>query len=502
MVYDFANARTALVTALSRASNRIYKYLEFYKPDEVPAAGASTLSVAASGITTKISPVADDLGENDFNAYQVYRDLQLYLGWENSTVMKEINEFATRVDVQVANAEAYDEVLTLMKTLQDALNAAKNTDGITDTDTKTYAEALIKAESENAQGKIDEYSKTAKAAYEAWENVGSNATAVCTEAANKAFNDEVTAIVNGISSALKTAVEDHAAYIVIAPLVEQQKAAYESALQTVYAALVDADGNAELFKPTRDAAYKELYEQYEIVLGVERKNGTPTNHLGAAAAQQENQTAIDGVTTQIPALQQKYIDKAQALKDAITAWTEKVAGYNKELSNIKTFVGVAEKYPTELNDIQTKINTLDGKVQDAIKANTIDVVDLTKEDGAVRTAIDDLVTKAVGSMDNYNAYTRMVDALDKAEDAYEKALEVVNKLKSKDERYLPSAKYDEAEADFVKRIADYRESLNKALADLSTTTKVVEWETANGADINKITTVEVPAYQKRELKTV
>ena len=494
LVYNFAEARTALVTALSRASNRIYSNLKF---DQSVAAGSSTLKVAASGITTKINPVADDLGENDFNAYQVYRDLQLYLGVENSTVMKEINEFSSRVDVQVANAEAYDAVLTLVKTLQDALNAAKNTDGITDTDTKAYAEALIKAEGENAQGKIDEYSKTAKAAYEAWENVGSNATAVCTEAANKAFNDEVTAIVNGISSALKTAVEDHAAYIVIAPLVEQQKAAYESALQAVYAALVDADGNAELFKPTRDAAYKELYAQYEIVLGVERKNGTPTNHLGAAAAQQENQKAIDGVTTQIPALQQKYIDKAQALKDAITAWTEKVAGYNKELSNIKTFVGVAEKYPTELNDIQTKINTLDGKVQEAIKANTIDVVDLTKEDGAVRTAIDDLVTKAVGSMDNYNAYTRMVDALDKAEDAYEKALAVIDGLKSKDGKYLPSAKYDDAEADFVKRIADYRKSLSAALADLSTTTKVVEWETANGADINKITTVEVPAYQKR-----
>lgn len=494
LVYDFAEARTALVTALSRASNRIYSNLKF---DQSEAAGSYTLKVAASGITTKINPVADDLGENDFNAYQVYRDLQLYLGVENSTVMKEINEFSSRVDVQVANAEAYDAVLTLVKTLQDALNEAKNTDGIIDTDTKAYAEALIKAEGENAQGKIDKYSNTAKAAYEAWENVGSNATAVCTEAANKAFNDEVTAIVNGISSALKTAVEDHAAYIVIAPLVEQQKAAYESALQAVYAELVDDDGNAELFKPTRDAAYKELYAQYEIVLGVERKNGTPTNHLGAAAARQENKKAIDGVTTQIPALQQKYIDKAQALKDAITAWTEKVAGYNKELSNIKTFVGVAEKYPTELNDIQTKINTLDGKVQEAIKANTIDVVDLTKEDGAVRTAIDDLVTKAVGSMDNYNAYTRMVDALDKAEDAYEKALAVVDGLKSKDGKYLPSAKYDEAEADFVKRIADYRKGLSAALADLSTTTKVVEWETANGADINKITTVEVPAYQKR-----
>lgn len=494
LVYNFAEARTALVTALSRASNRIYSNLKF---DQSVAAGSSTLKVAASGITTKINPVADDLGENDFNAYQVYRDLQLYLGVENSTVMKEINEFSSRVDVQVANAEAYDEVLTLVKTLQDALNEAKNTDGIIDTDTKAYAEALIKAEGENAQGKIDKYSNTAKAAYEAWENVGSNATAVCTEAANKAFNDEVTAIVNGISSALKTAVEDHAAYIVIAPLVEQQKAAYESALQAVYAALVDADGNAELFKPTRDAAYKELYAQYEIVLGVERKNGTPTNHLGAAAAQQENQKAIDGVTTQIPALQQKYIDKAQALKDAITAWTEKVAGYNKELSNIKTFVGVAEKYPTELNDIQTKINTLDGKVQDAIEANTIDVVDLTKEDGAVRTAIDELVTKAVGSMDNYNAYTRMVDALDKAEDAYEKALAVVNGLKSKDGKYLPSAKYDDAEADFVKRIADYRKALSAALADLSTSNKVVEWETANGAAINNITTVEVPAYQKR-----
>lgn len=212
---DFVTTyQTPLLTELAKVQVRINQ----------DGQAAAELNNEVSVLSGKIKTIVDDQSDQ-FNAYKVYKDFELYKGWAESTIMAEINTLGEKVDAQANNAGAYLTAKAIADEQQTALNDVKSVVDGYDEGTKAYANVIAKAELEAAQGRIDTYVKAIGDAY-----ADGTAGTLCTTAYNEAFQNDMKGLIAAYSKKVTDAQLDHAAYTEIADRITALKSTYNSAL--------------------------------------------------------------------------------------------------------------------------------------------------------------------------------------------------------------------------------------------------------------------------------
>ena len=467
--------QTPLLTELAKVQVRINQ----------DGQAAAELNNEVSVLSGKIKTIVDDDQSDQFNAYKVYKDFELYKGWAESTIMAEINTLGEKVDAQANNAGAYLTAKAIADEQQAALNDVKSVVDGYDEGTKAYANVIAKAELEAAQGRIDTYVKAIGDAY-----ADGTAGTLCTTAYNEAFQNDMKGLIAAYSKKVTDAQLDHAAYTEIADRITALKSTYNSALQDVYKALEGSEEYPDVYAPVRQEAQNKLNEQYVDILGVERKNGTAEDHTEANKYLLENRSALDEAELEIEGLKTEYISKAQNLKNAYSAALTQLANLQASLDEVAAFEGVAEGYQEDINTIQGLIDAFEAQITKDNEANTIDKADYTANVKAVDDAIGKLVEKAVGSKDNYNAYKAVQATIASVQKLLDEAKNRVNVLKSEDGNYAVDGKYAAKEAEIQKKLDDFTSQMTAALRENT----CVAWQTANESKILAVKT-DVSAYE-------
>lgn len=445
---------------------------------------AAALNDAVSELSAKIATITDD-ATGVYKAYDVYKNFELYKGWAESTIMAEITALGERVDGQANNSGAYLAAMNIAKAQQDALDAEKaRVDDYAD-DLKTYANTIAKAELDAAQGRIDTYKTTAEEAYAA-----GTAGTVCTNAFNEAFQTEVTALITAYADKLTAAEADHAAYVEIADRIAALKNTYNAAVQYVYDALEGSEIYPDVYEPVRQEAQTKLNEQYVDILGVERQNGTAEDHTNAAETLEANRAALTTAENTINSLKDEYSQKANALKNAYSEAQTLLTNLQASLDEVAAFEGVAEGYQADIDNIQAMIDALAEKIKADNEANTIDVSDYTQDEDEVNDAIEELVEKAVGSVDNYNAYKAVQGVIADMQNKLNEAKNSVNALASEDGNYTVSGKYAAKETEIQTSLNTFTTQMTEALHNNT----CVQWQIDNQSKIEAVGGV-IEAYE-------
>lgn len=474
--HDFALDQKGLVDALAKVTAKLEK-LE----DE----DANALGLEVSRISAKIVAVKDD-GNDEYKAYKLYKDYELYKGWANSTIMAEISALDEKVNSYVGNATPYYTSKEVGDARQTALNNAQAAIGnIEDKGAREYA-GKVTAEAYNTiQGKIDAFLQTALDAY----NSG-NAVEVCTQEFNDKFAKEVDKLIEAYSAAIAAAPGDHVAYTTVAKRINDLKDSYNKTLQDVYAAFDKGDKYPDVYAPVLEEAQTKLNEQYVDILEVEKKNGTADNHVGAAESQAENEAALTKAETEINQLGGDYKQKAQALKSAYDNAQSMLAELQATLDDVAGFEGVKDNYGADVDAIQKLIDDFTAKVDAATKNNTIDTADFTTDKANVEAKIGELVEKAVGGQENYDAYKDLKKSVSGIQKTLNETEVRVNALMSKDGKYAVDGKYAANEAKLQEQIDGYTNAISEAFKNKT----CVAWKTENESKFAE-TTKAIAAYE-------
>ena len=445
--HEFALDQKGLVDALAKVTAKL-ETLEDAQADE--------LVLRASQLSAKIAAVKDD-GEDEYKAYALYKDYELYKGWANSTIMADISALDEEVNKYVGNATPYYVSKEIGDARQTALDNAKAAiENIADEDARKYA-GTVTAEAYNTiKGKIDTFLKTALDAY----NAG-NAVEVCTQEFNDEFAEEVDKLIADYSAAIAAAPGDHVAYTAVAEKISELKDLYNKTLQDVYAAFDPGDKYPDVYKPVLEEAQAKLNEQYVDILEVEKKNGNETNHVGAAANQATNDAALTEAKTKIGELGEEYKQKAQALKLGYDNAQSMLDDLQDRLDEIAGFEGVKDNYGADVDAIQKLIDDLTAKVNADTKNNTIDTADYTADKTNVETKIGKLVEDAVGGQENYDAYTGLKESVSVIQKTLNETTIRVNALKSEDGKYAVDGKYTANEAKLQEEIDGYTSAISE-----------------------------------------
>lgn len=477
LVYNFANAKSVLTSMLSEATSKIYT------EDE---AGKALLQEASS-LATKVAAIADDKEDS----YAKYIEYGLYAETlEESAIYNEIAEFSKDVDDQANNSSAYAEAEKVYEAQKAALATAKAAvDAITDAKAKAYVEAMTKGAYGTISEKIETYKTEADAAY-AKGTAGKEFSAE----KNAEFVGDVTDLLKEYSDAIESAKADHAAYVEVSEAIATIKTLYTTSQQEIYNSLQGDETHPDVYEALRTEAQTKLNAIYVNIMAVEKANGTDENHVGAAAAKDDNLAKLlDEYTASITDLKTYYVDKANDLKEAYTNALAKLKGLQDRLDALKETPGVGNnaEFAETIKGIQASINAFSSTIEANNADNTIDSKDYSETVSKINTAIDDLTSGSQDAVDNYNAWGAVTDLLKDKQKEFDDAKKVVNALVSTDKKYVVSGKYAAEETAIQKSIADLTKGADEAL----TYGTCVEYQTENAAAINAISAT-VDAYQQ------
>lgn len=476
LVYNFANAKSVLTSMLSEATSKIYT------EDE---AGKALLQKASS-LATKVAAIADDKEDS----YAKYIEYGLYAETlEESAIYNEIAEFSKDVDAQANNSSAYAEAEKVYEAQKAALATAKAAvDAITDAKAKAYVDAMTKGAYGTISEKIETYKTEADAAY-AKGTAGKEFSAE----KNAEFVGDVTDLLKEYSDAIESAKADHAAYVEVSEAIATIKTLYTTSQQEIYNSLQGDETHPDVYEALRTEAQTKLNAIYVNIMAVEKANGTDENHVGAAAAKDDNLAKLDEYTASITDLKTYYVDKANALKEAYTNAQAKLKGLQDRIDALKNTPGVGDNadFTETINEIQASIDAFSGTIEADNKDNTIDSKNYSETVSKISTAIDELTSGSQGAVDNYNAWGAVTDLLKDKQKEFDDAKKVVNALVSTDKKYVVSGKYAAEETAIQKSIADLTKGADEALKYGT----CVEYQTENTAAINAISAT-VDAYQQ------
>lgn len=478
--YDFSNAKNVLTSMLSEATSKIYT------GDD---AGKALLQEASS-LATKVSAIGDDKEDS----YANYIEYGLYAETlEESTIYNDIAEFSKKVDAQANNSSAYAEAVTNDNSVYNVQKAALATakaavDAITDADEKAYVEAMTKGAYDSISSKIEDYKNRADDAYE-----NGRAGIEFSAEKNAAFVGEVEKLLNEYSAAIESAQADHAAYVEVSEAISTIKTLYTTSQQEIYNSLQGDETHPDVYEALRTEAQTELNAVYVNIMAVEKANGTAENHVGAAVGKDTNLTKLAECTTSINNLKDKYVTKANALKDAYTDAKAELKGLQDRLDALKNTPGVGDnaEFAETIKGIQISIGDFSDTIETDNNDNTIDRKDYSETVRKISKAIDDLTSGSQGAVDNYNAWVAVTDLLKDKQKEFDDAKKVVNALVSTDKKYVVSGKYAAEETAIQNSIADLTDGANEALKYGT----CVEYQTENTAAINAISAT-VDAYQQ------
>lgn len=476
LVYNFANAKKVLTSMLSEATSKIYTG---------DKAGQDLLQKASS-IAAKVSAIDDDKEDS----YANYIEYGLYAETlEESAIYNEIAEFSTDVDAQANNSSAYAEAEKVYEAQKAALATAKAAvDAITDAKAKAYVDAMTKGAYGTISEKIETYKTEADAAY-AKGTAGKEFSAE----KNAEFVGDVTDLLKEYSDAIESAKADHAAYVEVSEAIATIKTLYTTSQQEIYNSLQGDETHPDVYEALRTKAQTELNAVYVNIMAVEKANGTAENHVGAAAAKEENLAKLDEYTDSINGLETTYVAKAKALKEAYTKAKAELKGLQDRIDALKNTPGVGDNadFTETINEIQASIDDFSGTIEADNKDNTIDSKNYSETVSKISTAIDELTSGSQGAVDNYNAWGAVTDLLKDKQKEFDDAKKVVNALVSTDKKYVVSGKYAAEETAIQKSIADLTKGADEALKYGT----CVEYQTENTAAINAISAT-VDAYQQ------
>lgn len=423
-----------------------------------------------SAISGEIAQIKND-EEGTITAYVLYKKYELYNGWENSTINREINTLKTNIENAGNNAAAYNASLALYEKKNTALeNAIKVFDGIADDSDKAYAEqqaASARAEAENLVDKFLDDIEQAK--------TDKNAAEVC-PGLDKAFEEAVTPAIKKYEDTVNAAVTNNQAYVAVNAAIEAQKKVYNEALQAIYQAL---EGITDEKVNLREQAQSELNIIYLEILEVQKNNGTAENHNESDAKKEANLSALQAAGEKIAAKQTEWTEKAATLTqqyDAAIALLNTVQGRFDGIKEVGPIKDMTEKK----EEIQTLIDDLEGKIE-ADNAKH-EFSDYTEQVNAINDKIDKLIVGGLGSEDNYKAYEAADNAIDDLVETLRTTMEKVNALKSEDGGYAVNGRFATDETTFNETINGYRKAIDAALNKKAD--ECLKWWTENQVKVN------------------
>lgn len=473
LVYNFTNARNTLTVELAKALAKIDE------TDEV----AASLKEEGSQLSAKIATLKDE-GADENTAYAAYVSMELYKGVAESKIMAEIKAFDTKVTNAADNAAPY----LAAKAIGDAKNAEYKTvlatiDQIAETEgLRAYVKSITAAASNAANDRIQQFLKQAEDAYKT-----GTAASVCTEENNKKFIADADKLITAFAADIQLAQDDHAAYLELVPQIQTLKDTYSQALQNVIAAFTVEEGSGylDVYAGLRNAASVELTNNgLNVILDAEKKNGSAENHRGAAANKDANLAALTEAETQIAAISKKYTDRAESLKKAWDNAQKILTGLQTRLDGVAAMDGVKEGYQADIDKIQNAIDAFEGTITTDNEANTIDSKDYTGTQTTINKSIDDLITKSVGSVADYNAYVAVKENIATLQKKLDDNKKVVNALQSKDKLYSANGKYAGLEDGYQKDINGYTDGITAALKNKT----ALQWKTNNQSKLDGTST--------------
>lgn len=473
LVYNFTNARNTLTVELAKALAKIDE------TDEV----AASLKEEGSQLSAKIATLKDE-GADENTAYAAYVSMELYKGVAESKIMAEIKAFDTKVTNAADNAAPY----LAAKAIGDAKNAEYKTvlatiDQIAETEgLRAYVKSITAAASNAANDRIQQFLKQAEDAY----NAGT-AASVCTEENNNKFIADADKLITAFAADIQLAQDDHAAYLELVPQIQTLKKTYSQALQDVIDAFTVEEGSdyPDVYAGLRNTASVELTNNgLNVILDAEKKNGTAENHRGAAANKEANLAALTEAETQIAAISKKYTDRAESLKKAWDNAQKMLTGLQTRLDGVAAMDGVKEGYQADIDKIQNAIDAFEGTITTDNEANTIDSKDYTGTQTTINKSIDDLITKSVGSVADYNAYVAVKENIATLQKKLDDNKKVVNALQSKDKLYSANGKYAGLEDGYQKDINGYTDGITAALKNKT----ALQWKTNNQSKLDGTST--------------
>lgn len=473
LVYNFTNARNTLTVELAKALAKIDE------TDEV----AASLKEEGSQLSAKIATLKDE-GADGNTTYAAYVSMELYKGVAESKIMAEIKAFDTKVTDAADNAAPY----LAAKAIGDAKNAEYKTvlatiDQIAETEgLRAYVKSITAAASNAANDRIQQFLKQAEDAYKT-----GTAASVCTEENNNKFIADADKLITAFAADIQLAQDDHAAYLELVPQIQTLKDTYSQALQNVIAAFTVEEGSGylDVYAGLRNTASVELTNNgLNVILDAEKKNGTAENHRGAAANKEANLAALTEAETQIAAISKKYTDRAESLKKAWDNAQKMLTGLQTRLDGVAAMDGVKEGYQADIDKIQNAIDAFEGTITTDNEANTIDSKDYTGTQTTINKSIDDLITKSVGSVADYNAYVAVKENIATLQKKLDDNKKVVNALQSKDKLYSANGKYAGLEDGYQKDINGYTDGITAALKNKT----ALQWKTNNQSKLDGTST--------------
>lgn len=469
--FEFNEAQQLLATKLSEVVKKIDMDAEF----------ASELNLKASDLAKQIATIKDD-GADGTAAYQIYKEFELYKGLDASKIMESVKNFDAEVTGAADNFAPYKASLGVYdvqnKAYQGYLAAIE---GIQDADLKNYVETVTATLSGQINVAINEFKTKIDEAY-------SNKTAatVCTEQFNTQFTTEVSGKLTTLASDIELAKKDHPAYLRLIELVNKQKAANTEASQTVTKKLsggVDAAiAGFETFEfpdvygTLRANASSEFSSQVlQVILGVENEIKA-NNHIGVSDKEAGYTNTLNGLTGIISGIQGEYVDKANALKTAYATAIQDKDALQNTLNPIKNIIdeeGVAVSYEYAQNLIDQFASQIekDNEAADGI----IDSKDYTTTIANVNKAIEDLVVDALGSWNDYDAYLKVNDEIDRLTQVLSEAKTTVAGYKA--DGYTTTGKYTKLETELGDAIKGLSTTLSAAFKNQKGAGWVTTWKT-------------------------
>lgn len=412
-----------------------------------------------SAIAADIANISDDTKDAPKEAYHYYKIYELYNGWEASTINEDIKKLSTDVDGQVGNVVAYQTSLALYNTKLQAWNEKVAIfEAITDASDKAYAQAQAAATRTAAEARLTEFKEAIDKAYAEEEAAG-----VCTEEFNTDFQTDMDGYTSTYSTTVADAVADNQAYIVVAPQVEQTKNAYSEASKEIIAALTIDDTYVEdVFVDLRQAAQGELNLVYVDVLAAEKNNGDKTSHNNAAETQNANVEALTAATAKIGEIKTKYTTRAATLKAQYAAALAQLETVQTSLNKACETAQIAA-LTEDVKGVQDKIDAFETTIHADNKSYAIETADYTQTVADINSALNALVTKAVGSWDNYQAYQDVKAAIAGLQKKYNGVKDYLDNTKSEDGLYALKGKYDVELATYQTAITNYSTAIEAEL---------------------------------------
>ena len=207
------------------------------------------------------------------------------------------------------------------------------------------------------------------------------------------------------------------AYAEVASAVAEATKFYNKAVDDVVKTLGGA-----VWEGYRDVVLKELAVYYQAIVAVGKNNGTDDAHENAFDNKEANLAALEDAKAGITAKKKDAIDKFNACEDAYAKANGVVAGFTTRFADVKKLLVDPTKPHTEdVDSIQSRIDKLTARIEDANDKHTIDELNYTEQQTAIDEALTILSTTATAEKANYEAKERLDAKQSELETAFEAA---------------------------------------------------------------------------------